>query len=102
MMVLCVSSSVARADLPTKSEVFSEVERWQRQKGSPLDFEAPRDKLVPELVERVKMAAANGDASAQYQLGRLYIQGALVPKNLEEAARWWLRYLRCILCMLSR
>ena len=48
---------------------------------------------VPQnLAETVKwwsLAARQGDATAQFNLGLLYHNGFGVPKNHDQAARWW-------------
>lgn len=41
-----------------------------------------------EAVARLKEAANAGHAGAAYELGMLYTQGRMVPKNLEQGAQW--------------
>jgi uncharacterized protein len=53
--------------------------------GAPGDQENPGHEPVAGLLER----AGNGDSVAQYNLGLLYEDGKLVPKNLTEAVRWF-------------
>lgn len=42
-------------------------------------------------VARVRSLAQNGNAEAQFQLGRAYQSGEFVPQDDAEAAKWWER-----------
>ena len=51
-----------------------------------------RLKLMNQSEFQVLMAKAqSGDAAAQYQVGKAYDVGKHVPKNSNEAAKWWLK-----------
>ena len=42
-----------------------------------------------DTVERVKAAAAQGNAEAQYLLGVMYDKGRCVEQNCAKARKWW-------------
>ena len=42
-------------------------------------------------LRRIRSAAEQGDRNAQYKLGQLYSQGFGLPKNPEEAVKWFRR-----------
>jgi uncharacterized protein len=44
--------------------------------------------MTPEEIEQLKKDAEQGDALAQYNLGRMYETGEGVPKDYKEAAKW--------------
>ena len=51
----------------------------------------PLAALSPELAEALnwyRLAAAQGDASAQFNLGQLYYKGEGVPQDYAEALKW--------------
>ena len=52
----------------------------------------PEKRGLLNLVEdiTVRLAAENGDASAQYTLGVMYYNGNGVPQDYQEAAKWYL------------
>ena len=43
---------------------------------------------TPDAVEAIRLAAAQGDADAQYSLGFMYATGRGVPEDQTEAVRW--------------
>lgn len=45
--------------------------------------------ITPQQVERYRLAAKNGNAGAQYNLGLCYERGNGVTKNLEQAVYWY-------------
>ena len=42
-----------------------------------------------EAVKWYRLAAEQGDASAQFYLGRMFEEGNGVPKDNKEAVKWW-------------
>lgn len=42
-------------------------------------------------IEELRLAAEQGDADAQFSLGRAYVEGTGVPEDLVEAERWFRR-----------
>ncbi|MCL2644011.1 MAG: hypothetical protein FWD51_00955 [Betaproteobacteria bacterium] len=46
-------------------------------------------KTQAQRIETVKRAAEEGDARAQFDLGRLYVEGKGVPRNDAEAVKWF-------------
>ena len=40
-------------------------------------------------VDRVRKAAEDGDAKAQFDLGRMLYEGDVLPEDLSEAAKWY-------------
>jgi TPR repeat protein len=47
--------------------------------------------MTPSDLQTVIAKAQGGDAEAQYWVGLVYGEGRLVPKDAEEAARWFLK-----------
>ncbi len=47
--------------------------------------------LTSEDLNSLLSKARSGDAEAQFWLGNIYSDGRLVPKDSQEAARWWLK-----------
>jgi TPR repeat protein len=46
-------------------------------------------KNLQDAVKWYRMAAAQGDPKAQYNLGFMYANGEGVPKNLPRGYMWW-------------
>ena len=44
---------------------------------------------MEEAVKWWRLAAEQGDADAQYNLGNAYKRGEGVEQNMEEAVKWW-------------
>ena len=44
---------------------------------------------VTEALKQLRLAAEQGDADAQYNLGVMYDNGAGVPENKAEAVKWY-------------
>jgi hypothetical protein len=42
-----------------------------------------------EAVKWYRLAAEQGDATAQYNLGLMYYEGQGVPQDNKEAVKWW-------------
>lgn len=58
------------------------------------DTEVIVDKLEmkqSEVIERLRKAAEQGDAAAQYNLAMCYDTGRGIPENIEKAAEWYRR-----------
>lgn len=53
--------------------------------------EPDRYRDEPEELIRLRFFAAEGNAQAQWELGKRYSDGRDVPKNLRKAARWYSR-----------
>ncbi len=62
----------------TKEITVSEIQTKQRL-------------AAEERLDRVKMAAEQGDVKAQTELGAMYWGGAGISRNAPEAVRWWER-----------
>ena len=45
--------------------------------------------LSAQTIDELKTRAANGDAEAQFNLGKRYYKGEGVTKDYAEAVRWW-------------
>ena len=43
----------------------------------------------PEHITRCRLEAQKGDVTAQHNMGHAYNNGRDVPKDFEEAAKWW-------------
>ena len=50
---------------------------------------AGQETAVPEKVKQLRLAAEQGDALAQYNLGVMYAFGEGVPENDAEAVKWY-------------
>ena len=72
-----VTISVPAATLPEKE--IEALERWQKA----------AEQNDPEAVKWCQKAANEGNAEAQYQLGRAYEFGWGVPRNGAEAIKWF-------------
>ncbi len=53
-----------------------------------LVFASPAVAQSPTEIEELRLAAEQGDADAQYELGRMYNKGEGVPPDGQEAVRW--------------
>jgi localization factor PodJL len=51
----------------------------------------PEDGLPPAFGNRLRVAAANGDAAAEFEVATRFADGRGVPQNLSEAAAWFER-----------
>ena len=56
-----------------------------------LPFTSYSNKKTDLHFNEVKLAAAEGDADAQYELARLYAEGEGVEQNLAETVKWYLK-----------
>jgi hypothetical protein len=54
---------------------------YENGKGVPQDYK--------EAVKRYRLAAENGDAEAQNNMGVMYEKGRAVPQNDKEALKWY-------------
>lgn len=43
------------------------------------------------IIDRIRQAAENGNADAQYELGCRYVEGNGVPKDTHQGYLWWQR-----------
>ncbi|MCZ4271587.1 peptidoglycan-binding protein [Maritalea porphyrae] len=56
--------------------------------NSPVEVELPPTELGPTALRE---AAANGDPRAQYEVGMIFAEGKAVPKDSQEAVKWFER-----------
>jgi len=56
--------------------------------NSPVEVELPPTDLGPTALRE---AAANGDPRAQYEVGMIFAEGKAVPKDSQEAVKWYER-----------
>ncbi len=86
-------STIASIKLPASAEVTGSVGRTTGLTLSSAKSEpdaliaAPLQAIGPAL----RMAALAGNPAAEYEVGLRYAEGQGVPRNLEEAARWFER-----------
>lgn len=70
-------------------------DRWRVRAEARAETEAPRaevgERELRELVDARRAWAEEGDAAAQFALGRMYADGEGVPQNSAEAVRWFHR-----------
>jgi TPR repeat protein len=66
------------------------VESGSQQEGRKVQ-QAPGSPVGSEMFGRIRADAEQGDVSAQANLGFMYFLGSEVPRDYEEAARWFRR-----------
>lgn len=59
--------------------------------ASPPRAATPADRLPPGIGNRLRAAAANGDAAAEFEIAARFADGRGVPQNLAEAVAWFER-----------
>jgi TPR repeat protein len=77
LLLIPVGQSTAQQSLDSKQ---AELTVWFRLKT-----------MTPSDLQALMAKAQGGDAEAQCWVGRVYGEGRLVPKDAEEAARWFLK-----------
>ena len=86
LAILCVRLT---ADVPAPGKGFYLNELKGGLEGTP-DTVAPGiSPMTDGNLATVRGAAEHGDAKAQNQLGLLYDEGRVVPKNQAEAVKWY-------------
>src|SRR2546425_104126 len=89
LMLAVVVSACGESSSPSKQEAAPSADKTS-QKLDPSDVVIPTfsEFLVSERQEMQKKADS-GDTNAMYELGRMYYDGAGVPKDAAKAAEWW-------------